>query len=233
VARHVVVSGGAGFWTGDGIALDRYALALTGQVRPRVCYLATASGDDQTYIDGFYRALGPLVDAYHLTLFRQPDQPPTEMLSRADVVLVGGGSTANMLAVWQVHSIGKLLRAAWERGAVLCGSSAGGLCWFDAGITDSLTFDASLRPLHNGLGFIAGSYCPHYDIDPGRQQSYQQLVADGVLPDGYGIDEFAAAHFIDGELHAVVSAQPNATAHRVERSGSNTIDTPLAALNLV
>jgi peptidase E len=230
--RQIVISGGAGFWIDGGLALDEYALRLAGRPRPRVCYLATASGDAESYIDGFYRALGPQVEASHLSLFRPPAQPPGEMLGQADVILVGGGSTANMLAVWQVHGIGAHLREAWERGAILCGSSAGGLCWFDSGVTDSLSFDGSLHPLHNGLGFIAGSHCPHYDIDPDRRSRYHQLVGDGTLADGYGIDEFAAAHFVDGELHAVVAAHPTATAHRVGRVGTTAVEATLTAVQL-
>jgi dipeptidase E len=229
VARHIVVSGGGGFWTDGGMTLDTYALQLAGKVRPRVCYLATASGDAQNYIDGFYEALGSAADACHLTLFRQPEQPPQEILGQADVILVGAGSTANLLAVWQVHGIGTLLRDAWERGAVLCGASAGGLCWFDSGMTDSLSFDGTMRPLQGGLGFVSGSYCAHYDADPDRRRRYRQLVADGTLAGGYGIDEFAAAHFVDDHLHAVVAAQPDATAYRVVRSGSTTVETPLVA----
>src|SRR5688572_22374667 len=209
--RHVVVTGGAGFWCGDdGLALDAFALSLTDKARPRVCYVATASGDDQTYIDGFYERLGPHCEPSHLTLFRTPTAPPAELLGAADLVYVGGGSTPNLLAVWRAHGIDRLLREAWEVGTVLCGGSAGGLCWFESGVTDSLSLDGTLRPWHDGLGLLPGSHAPHYDSEPQRRPAYKRLVGDGTLPAGFAADDFAALHFVGTELAEVVAARAGA-----------------------
>ena len=146
MAREIVVSGGAGFWCGrEGLALDRYVLALTGKPRPRVCYLATAAGDSAEFIQGFYDHIGPLAEATHLPLFLPPFRDPAETLLAQDVIYVSGGSTSNMLAVWRLHGIDQRRLRAVDSGTLRYGSSAGGLCWFDAGISDSLGFDGALR----------------------------------------------------------------------------------------
>ena len=120
----------------------------------------------------------------------------------------------NMLAVWRLHGVDRALRAAYDAGVVMAGLSAGSLCWFEGGTTDS--FGPTLRPIRDGLGLLAGSHCPHYDGEPGRRPIYQGLVASGELPPGYAADDGAALVFRDGILHAVVSSRPSAAAYRVE-----------------
>lgn len=215
--RQIVVSGGAGYWCGpEGLKLDAFVLSLTGKARPKVCAITTASGDFPAHIESFYDILGPLCEPSHLSLFRPPLDPPEHVLSGQDVIYVGGGSTPNMLAVWRVHGIDALLRSALNSGTILYGSSAGGICWFEAGLTDSLGFDGVLRPLTNGLGLLPGSHAPHFDT-PGRAGAYSAMVGDGRLNDGVGIDEYAAVHFVDEKVHQVVSALPAARAHWVAR----------------
>jgi dipeptidase E len=118
-----------------------------------------------------------------------------------------------------------LLRSALNSGTILYGSSAGGICWFEAGVTDSLGFDGVLRPLTNGLSFLPGSHAPHFDA-PGRVDAYSAMVGDGRLDDGVGIDDYAAVHFVDEKVHQVISALPAAGAHWVarQRDGSSTIN---------
>ena len=235
MARHIVVSGGAGYWCGpDGLTLDEYVLSLTDKPRPRVCVVCTASGDSASHIGGFYEQFGERCDVSHLSLFQPTFDEPAEMLARQDVIYVGGGSTANLLAVWRLHGIDLLLRNALESGAILCGSSAGGICWFESGLTDSLSFDGSLRPLGNGLGFLPGSHAPHFDR-PGRAETYTAMINEGDLPDGIGIDDFAAVHFVDSQVHRVVASRLDATAHRVARTSDGppivtTFPTTLVAL---
>jgi peptidase E len=229
VARQIVVSGGAGFWCGDdGLALDRFVLSLTGEQRPRVCYLATAAGDSGEFIGGFYDNLGPLAQVTHLPLFLPPFRDPAETLLAQDLIYVGGGSTSNMLAVWRLHGIDQLLEQALDAGTILYGSSAGGICWYEGGITDSLSFDGSLRPLTDGLGFVRGSHSPHFDNGQ-RRAAYEAMVRTGDLPAGVGVDEFAAVHYVDGELHEVVSSQALATAHIVRQHEYSTSAEPLTA----
>ncbi len=176
MARQIVVSGGAGYWCGpEGLKLDEFVLSLTGKARPRVCAITTASGDFPAHIESFYDILGPLCEPSHLSLFRPPLDPPEHVLSGQDVIYVGGGSTPNMLAVWRVHGIDAMLRSALNSGTILYGSSAGGSCWLEAGLTDSLGFDGMLRPLTNGLGLLPGSHSPHFDR-PGRVDAYSAMA---------------------------------------------------------
>jgi len=121
--------------------------------------------------------------------------------------------------VWRVHGIDEILRKAWHAGIVLAGSSAGGICWFEGGTTDS--FGVRLRPFTDGLGMLAGSFCPHYNSEPERRPLYRRLVADGSLPDGVACDDGAGAHYVDETLAELVSDRPGANACRVAADGSN------------
>jgi peptidase E len=141
-----------------------------------------------------------------------------------DVIYVGGGNTANMLAIWRVHGLVEILREAWEAGVVLGGVSAGALCWFECGITDS--FGPPLATLRDGIGLLRGSFCPHYDSEVGRRPTDQRAVADG-LPAGYAAEDAVALHFVGTDLAEIVSARPVARAYRVERQGDSVVETPL------
>ena len=118
-----------------------------------------------------------------------------------------------MLAVWRVHGLDRILRKAWQAGIVLAGSSAGGICWFEGGTTDS--FGHELRAFTDGLGLLAGSYCPHYDSEPGRRPLYHRLIADGTLAGGIACDDGVAAHFIDDTLTELIADRPGSSAYRV------------------
>jgi len=131
-----------------------------------------------------------------------------------DVVYVGGGNTVNMLAVWRAHGLDTILRAAWEAGVILCGTSAGALCWFEGGTTDSM--GTGLAPLHDGLGFLPGSFCPHYDSELERRPTYRKFVADG-LPGGYAADDGVGLHFQGTQLVEAVSSRPAAQAFQVKQ----------------
>jgi dipeptidase E len=211
--------GGGGFsMEPDNPLLDDFVLSLARRERPRVCFVATASGDEHAYVTGFYRAFAPrdcrLSD---LGLFERRIADLRAHVLAQDVVYVGGGSTANLLAVWRAHGLDRILAEAWEAGVVLCGISAGMNCWFQASVTDS--FDLGrLAPLHDGLGLLAGSACPHYDGEPQRRPTYRRLVAAGELQAGWAADDGAALVFAGTELEEVVASRPGAAAYRVERA---------------
>jgi peptidase E len=200
--------------------LIAYALALSGAAAPRVCVLNTANGDDPVSYQKFYAILsqnGARVS--HLQLFAMPNvDDPEDLLLSQDVIFVGGGSVANMLAVWRVHGVDDIMRRAWQSGVVLAGVSAGAICWFEGGTTDS--FGPVLRPYTAGIGLLSGSYCPHYDSEAARRPTYQALVADGTLAAGIACDDGAAAHFTDSELTAIVAAWEGAAGYLVEPDGS-------------
>ena len=200
-------------------ALIGHALALSGAATPRICVLNTANGDDPVSYQKFYAILSQYgARVSHLQLFPMPNvDDPEDLLLSQDVIFVGGGSVANMLAVWRVHGVDHIMRRAWESGIVLAGVSAGAICWFDGGTTDS--FGPVLRPFTPGLGLLSGSYCPHYDSEPARRPTFQSLVADGTLPPGIACDDGAGAHFTDSELTAIVAAWHGAAGYLVQPDG--------------
>jgi peptidase E len=192
-----------------------HAAGLSGTRAPRWCVIHTAGGDDAGAYLRTYQLLWPLGGRVsHLALFPMPNvADPEDLLLSQDIIFVGGGSVANMVAVWRVHGLDRVLRTAWQAGIVLAGVSAGAICWFSGGTTDS--FGPDLRPFTAGLGLLAGSYCPHYDSEPQRRPRYQQLVGDRTLPGGIACDDGAAAHFADDALAEIVADRPGACGYRV------------------
>jgi peptidase E len=212
--RQIIAMGGGGFSMEENLALDRYVLAQARTTEPRVSFLPTASGDADSYMLRFYAAFSGLpCRPSHLTFFRRTPDLREHVLSQ-DVIYVGGGNTKSLLGVWREWGLPEILREAWEAGVVLAGVSAGAICWFEQGLTDS--FDGELRPLQC-LGLLAGSACPHYDGDPARRPTYHHLVRTGVLLPGLALDDGAAVHFINDGIAGVVASRPGATAYRVRR----------------
>jgi peptidase E len=206
----------------------RYAMELSGVPAPRLCVINTAMGDDPNANLRFYDRLAQTTARVrHLALFPMPNvDDPEDLLMSQDVIFVGGGSVANMVAVWRVHGIDEILRKAWHAGVVLTGSSAGGICWFEGGTTDS--FGTKLRPFKDGLGMLAGSFCPHFNSEPERRPLYQRLVADESLPGGIACDDGVGAHFVDEQLAGVVADRPDGAAYRVDPSvGGGYLQSPL------
>ena len=223
--RTIVAFGGGGFSDVDRSPIDGYILDLTGKERPKVCFLATATGDDTRYIVRFYERLTPRAETSHLSLFATPLPDVRERLGGQDVVYVGGGSTASMLGVWRAHGVDLVLAELWEQGTVLCGVSAGGMCWFEGGVTDSV--GPELGASTDGLGLLAGSFCPHLDSEPERRAVFHRLVADGVLPDGYALDDGVALRFAGSELVETVSERSGSSAFHVGLVDGRVVETPI------
>jgi len=229
---HIVAMGGGGFsMEPDNPLLDDYVLSVSRRKRPRVCFIPTASADSASYIAKFYRAFAIRCEATDLTLFDAPSLPRnprrTEDLAAfvatQDIFYVGGGSTANLLAMWRMHGLDRLLRKAWRTGAVLAGISAGMVCWFEDGLTDSF---GGLQRLNDGLCFLSGSACPHYDGEPERREAYRDMIGGGA-PAGYAADDGVALHFVGRRLKEAVSSRPNAGAYRVAIRRGTVTETPL------
>lgn len=204
--------------------LLNHALALSGKERQRLCFVSTAGGDSLEWTALQYAAFADRDDVVvsHLALFTMPNvADPKEHLLSQDVIWVGGGSVANLLAVWQVHGLGEIFRAAWERGVVLAGVSAGSLCWHVGGTTDS--FGPDLRPVTNGLALLPYSNGVHYDSEEQRRPLLQKLIADQTLPDGYATDNGVGLHYVGTDLHEVVSETKGAAAYRVERTADGQV----------
>ena len=227
-AATIVAMGGGGFsMEPENPLLDDYLLSLAGTVkRPRICFVPTASGDSEEYIERFHQAFPPeRAHASVLSLFRRDVADLHAFLLTQDVVYVGGGNTANLLAVWKLHGLGDALRGAARAGVILAGIGAGMNCWFEASVTDSL--GPGLQALHAGLGMLSGSACPHYDGEAERRPTYLRLVAGGSLPGGYAADDGCALVFRNGELVEAVSSRPGARAFAVTRDGQGAIEARL------
>jgi len=210
--RQLIAMGGGGFsMEPENLALDEYVLEAARVERPAVGFLATASGDAEGYIGRFYESFSTLpCRPSHLPLFgRTPDL--RAYLLAQDVIYVGGGNTKSLLGVWREWGLPELLREAWEAGVVLAGVSAGAICWFEQGLSDS--YDGDLRVIQ-GLGFLAGSCCPHYSGDPERRPKYHRRLSAGEIAPGLAIDDSAAVHFLGDQIHRVVASRPGVTAYR-------------------
>jgi dipeptidase E len=230
-ARRIVAFGGGGFSMEPGnTLLDDYVLGLTGSPRPKVCFLPTASGDADHYIVRFYRAFDAgRCEPSHVSLFRRECSVGDlhEHLLARDLIYVGGGSVISLLGAWRAHGLDETLRRAWERGVVLCGLSAGSLCWFAEAVTAFHGTPQAVR----GLGLLPWSNCVHFDAEPQRCRAYRDMLAAG-MPEGYAVEDGAAVHFEGERLAEVVSSRPGARAYRMRWTGGRVSRRPLAATYL-
>jgi dipeptidase E len=227
-SRKIVAMGGGGFsMEPDNSMLDDFVLSLAGtDVKPRVCFLPTASGDADAYIDMFLQAFpADRADATVLSLFKREHVDLRSYVLSQDVIYVGGGNTLSLLAVWRSHGLDEVLREAYDTGVVLAGLSAGMNCWFESSVTDSFGTD-DLRALNDGLGLLRGSVCPHYDGEAERRPTYLRLVGEG-FPAGYAVQDSCALYFENGELSKVVSSTPDAKAFWVECGDNGPVERAL------
>lgn len=210
-------------------ALDRYVLKQSPKRNPSVCFLATASGDADAYIARFYAAFEKLpCRPAHVELFRRTPDLEKVLLAQ-DVIYVGGGNTKSMLAVWREWGIPALLRRAWRAGTVLAGVSAGAICWFEFGVTDSWRDRLAALPC---LGFLEGTCCPHYDGESDRRPALHRLVSRGSVPSALAPDDDAAAHFVDRKLVRILGSRPAAAGYDVRRDRPRAVETELAVVRL-
>jgi dipeptidase E len=212
--RQIIALGGGGFsMEPENPLLDLYILAQSPETNPKVCFIPTASGDSEGYISRFYTAFETHVcRPSHLSLFRPPTRDLESYILEKDIIYVGGGNTKSLLALWKEWGLDSILRKAWDQGTVLAGVSAGSICWFEEGVTDS--FGDRLEPL-KCLGFLKGSNCPHYDGEKERRPAYQKFVGEQNISAGIAADDSVAIHYIDQEISGIVSSRPNAKAYRL------------------
>jgi dipeptidase E len=226
--RRIIAIGGGGFSARPGDPeLDAYVIDQARRPNPAICLLPTASGDPDDQIARFYRAFHELdCTPSHLSLFRLGSRPIDirERLLAQDVIYVGGGSMSNLLAIWRVHKLDEILYEAWRRGIVLCGISAGSMCWFRAGITKSHGEPRAA----SGLGFLPYSNSVHWNSEPERRIVFRNAIAEGELPAGYGVDDGTALTFNWTDLVEVVKTQRSAGAFRIDSAAEE----PLGATEL-
>jgi dipeptidase E len=211
--RQIIPIGGGGFYRdADNLELEKYIIRQAGGENPRVAFVPTASGEPDHYVASFYSAFLKLgCRPSVLTFFKRTPELRSFLLNQ-DVIYVGGGNTKSLLAVWRDWDVTEILREAWESGIVLTGVSAGAICWFEQGLTDS--FSDGLRPL-DCLGFLPGSCCPHYDGEAQRRPSYHRLLASGEIVAGVAIEDWTGVHFKGSEIYRVVAAKRGARAYRL------------------
>lgn len=226
--KQIIAMGGGGFsMEPENPLLDQYVLAQTAKERPKVCFIPTASGDDEGYVNRFYESFRQHdCEAVHLPLFKTRITDLESFVLAQDVIYVGGGNSRNLLALWREWGLDAILRKAWQRGVILAGVSAGAICWFAEGLTDSFNIDAPPRPI-NCLGLLPGSCCPHYDGEATRRPTYHELVASGQLAEGLALDDGAAVHIVDTDLRAAIASRPEARVYRVQKAAGVAMETVL------
>ncbi|QHA90813.1 peptidase E [Bacillus sp. N1-1] len=214
--KQIIAMGGGGFsMEPDNPLLDRYILKQSLSKQPKICFIPTASGDADGYIAKFYAFFEKeLCVPSHLSLFKPPVQDLEAFLLSQDILYVGGGNTKNLLALWKEWGLDQIMRKAWEKGIVLAGISAGAICWFEKGVTDS--FGDELHALEC-LGFLPGSSCPHFDGEEKRRSAYHELIDSRHMQPGIALDDGAAVHYVDKTIKVVVSSRKEAYAYKVER----------------
>jgi dipeptidase E len=208
--------------------MARFLVELSGRDRPRALYIGTAAAEDPAAALRVYDHFGRLSEVSRLEFFPWPPESLRSVVLDQDLIFVGGGNSANMLAIWRVHGVDELLREALDSGVVLAGSSAGGLCWFESGVTDS--FGPQLDQM-DCLGFLPGSFCPHYDDEELRRPRYYELMRVGLAP-GFAADAGVGLHFLDGELREVVACDEGSKAYRVELRDGEVVESPIEARTL-
>jgi len=230
----IIAFGGGGFsMENENPLLDDHVLSLAGRERPRVCFVPTASGDADHYVVRFYRTFSAVADTSHVSLFRRDrgvgavEGCLRDHLLAQDVIYVGGGSVVSMLGAWVANGLDRILEECWRNGTILCGGSAGSLCWFQEAVTSFHGPPERVR----GLGLLPYSNCVHYDAEPERRCEFRNHVRAGMLA-GFGVDDGCALHFVGTELHDVVTSKPGAGAYRVEARAGEPVETPLDVRDL-
>lgn len=212
--RQIIALGGGGFsMEPDNPLLDTYILKQAGKPNPKICFIPTASGDSEDYITRFYEFFEEMdCEPSHLSLFRPPTRNIEDLIMDKDIIYVGGGNTKNLLVLWQEWGLDLIIKQAYEHGIILAGISAGSLCWFEEGVTDS--YGDGLSSI-TCLGFLTGSNCPHYDGESERRPTYQRLIQSGEIKNGIAADDGVALHFVEGGFKRAISSRRDAKAYRV------------------
>jgi dipeptidase E len=223
--RQLFTMGGGGFLQEpENPLLDKFFIGLSGKQKPRVCFVSTASGDAADVIERFYKAMtSHNVEAAHLSLFNPPLGSLSDFVLSKDVIYVGGGNTRNLLVLWKEWGLDKILREAYQQGIVLGGISAGSLCWYEQGVTDSITGTLSKIDC---MGILAGSNCPHFDGEVSRRPAYRSMIENG-MKSGIACDDGVAGYFVNEALVEFVSSRPHAKAYRLALEKGQVVETPV------
>ena len=209
----IIAIGGGGFGRNPNHRkIEKYILEVTGKEKPNVVFFPTASAENQAYIIQFYKCFTKMsCEPSHVTFFQRTPRLDS-IINKADVIYVGGGNTKSMLAVWQEWKLDKLLLKAYNNGKILCGVSAGAICWFEQGITDSW---ASNLNVMDCLGFLPEMACPHYQEEKDRRPDVHKMLKQGKCGPGWAIDGGAAIHFKNGKYYKSIQFYADSYVHYV------------------
>lgn len=221
--KQIIAIGGGSFASKDSnLKIEKYVLAQAKKEKPKVCFLPQASHETQDYIVKFFETFCDLgAEPSWISLFGRVEDTWRQTLLEQDIIYVGGGNTKSMLALWKAWGMDQVLMEAYQKGTILSGVSAGAICWFEQGITDSVW------PLGviDGLGFIKGSCCPHFDSEKERQSVYRDKVNTGVVKPGIALEDGTAAHFINGDLNGIIKSDESKKAIQINAGSENLIKT--------
>jgi len=214
-AGQIIAIGGGGFGRNPNHnKIERYILDQSAKKTPSILFIPTASAEEKSYIVNFYACFSKLdCKPSHLTFFQRTPRLDS-LINKADIIYVGGGNTKSMLAVWREWKLDILLKKAYNNGKILCGVSAGAICWFEQGITDS--WASNLNTLEC-LGFIKEMACPHYQEEADRKPYFHKFLLDGKAISGYALDGGAAAHFINGKYYSGIQFYPKSYVYKVSK----------------
>jgi dipeptidase E len=213
--KQIIAMGGGGFsMEPENPLLDQYILKQSQSNQPKVCFIPTASGDSEEYIQNFYQAFNNhKCIPSHLSLFRPPTKDLEDYILEKDILYVGGGNTRNLLVLWREWGLDKFIRKAWENNVILAGLSAGSICWFKEGVTDSIPGELTRLEC---LGFLEGSNCPHYDGELDRRPGYHRLLKSKEIENGIAMDDGAGVHYHEDKVYKVISSRPQAKVYQLE-----------------
>ena len=213
MTRQIIALGGGGFsMEPDNPLLDNYILQQSEKQDPKICFLGTASGDSKDYINRFYDSFSKKnCHPCHLSLFQGETDKIEELILQQNILYVGGGNTRNMLVLWKEWGLDKMIKKAYAKGTILSGLSAGAICWFEQGLTDSVP--NQLNKL-DGLGLLKGSNCPHFDGESERQNIYKDKIRKGEMKGGIACDDGVGLHYVNENLKAIISSRKTGSAYK-------------------
>ncbi len=228
--RQVIAIGGGGFGrTQESNLIEQYILDQTSKKKPKICFIPTATGDLDPYVVNFYSVFTKLnCEPSHISFFKRTIDLQAH-IQKQDVIFVGGGNTKSMLAVWRNWGLDLILKDAYDRGVVMSGVSAGAICWFEAGLTDSWASDLKMMQCMN---FIPGNCAPHYDEEPERRPATKRFLENQSIDFMYGIEGGAALHFIDEIPNSTIRFKKNKNAYKVTLDGKNINEIPYKTKDL-
>ena len=228
--RQIVALGGGMFsMEPDNGLLDKYILDLVPKERPKICFMGTASHDGKEYLDMFHNFFkNQQCEPSHLSLTHPPKDIEAFIMDK-DIIHVGGGNTTLIIDTWKKFGVDKIMKKAWEDGIILTGMSAGAICWFDDGITNPSPGVLTRLPC---LGLLNGSFCPHYDDRAELKSAFHKLILEGVIEEGFGVEDGAAVHFVGNEPIRVVTSRPGVTAYKVRKIRNKIVETAMKPVYL-